>query len=113
MAELITKTDGDALSRLIQLQAGRHDIRLAWVGNGTSDLVALVHAHALKARMAKHLWTGLRELMQMPEMSELPEPMQAKIASIVLYSQSLTELETEEHARKLANMPSNKPKGAA
>ena len=67
MADLITKTDGDALSRLIQLQAGRHDIRLAWVGNGTSDLLALVHAHAVQARVAKNLWAGMRELMQIPE----------------------------------------------
>jgi|SRR5271166_1271750 len=111
----ITKTDGDALSRLIQLQAGRHDIRLAWVGNGTADLVALINAHAVKARMAKHLWTGMRELMHMPEMVELPEPMQAKIASIVLYSQTLTELETEAHARRMAHLKGldNKPKGVA
>lgn len=102
MPENITKTDGDALSKLIQLQSGRHDIRLAWVGNGTADLLALVNAHAVQARMAKHLWNGLRELMYMPELREMPEPVQAQIMSIVLKAQALTELETEEHAAKLA-----------
>lgn len=110
MSEFITKTDGDALSRLIQLQAGRHDIRLAWVGNGTTDLIALVNAHAVKARLAKHLWTGMRELMQMPELKDLPEPLQAQIMSIVLQAQALTDLDTEAHAKRLAN--SDKPKGA-
>ena|SRR5271166_2167865 len=113
MAELITKSDGDALSRLIQLQAGRNDIRLAWTGNGTDDLVSLINAHAVKARMAKHLWTGLRELMHMQEMKELPEAIQAHIASIVLKTQALTELETEAHAKRMANVNANKPKGAA
>ena len=105
MAELITKTDGDALSRLIQLQAGRNDIRLAWVGKGTEDLVALVNAHAVQDCMAKHLWTGIRELMHMPEMRELPEPLQAQIMPIVLKAQALTELENEAHAKRLAEPP--------
>lgn len=100
MAELITKTDGDALSRLIQLQASRHDIRLPWVGQGTADLIALINAHAVQARMSKHLWTGIRELMHMPEMRTLPEPLQAQIMSIVLKAQALTELENETQANK-------------
>jgi len=112
MAELTTNT-GDALSRLIQLQAGRHDIRLAWVGNGTADLVALLNAHAVQARMSKHLWTGMRELMQMPELRDLPESVQAQIASIILKAQALTELDTEEHAKRMATVNANKPKGAA
>jgi hypothetical protein len=101
MAELI-RNDGDALSRLIQLHAGRHDIRLTWTGDGVTDLVALCNAHAVKARMAKHLWTGTRELMQMPEIRTLPEPLQAQIASIVLKSQALTDLDTAAHAQRMA-----------
>ena len=112
MADLISNA-GDALSRLIQLQAGRHDIRLAWVGNGTSDLLALINAHAVQARMSKNLWTGMRELMQMLEIREIPEPLQAQIASIILKAQALTELDTEEHAKRMANVNANKPKGAA
>jgi hypothetical protein len=108
MGDFITKTDGDALSRLIQLQAGRHDIRLAWVGNGTADLLALVNAHAVQARMAKHLWTGIRELMHMTELKELPEMVQAQIMSIVLKAQALTEIENDNHARRLAQ--TEKPK---
>lgn len=94
--------EGDALSRLIQLQAGRYDIRLAWVGRGTDDLVALLNAHAIKARMAKHLWTALRDLLQMPEMAQLPDPMQAVITSTILQAQALNDLETEDHAKRMA-----------
>jgi hypothetical protein len=110
MVELITKADGDALSRLIQLQAARQDIRLAWVGNGTADLIALLNAHAVQARMAKHLWNGMRELMQLPELRQLPEPLQAQIMSIVLKAQALTELENDAHAKRLAL--ADKPKGS-
>jgi hypothetical protein len=108
MAEVST----DALSRLIQLQAGRQDIRLAWSGNGINDLVELCNAHAVKARLAKHLWTGMRELMQMPELSLLPEPLLAQMSSIVLKAQALNDLETEENAKRLA-AAANKPKGVA
>jgi hypothetical protein len=103
MADALFKQDGDALSKLVQLHAGRHDIRLAWVGNGTADLVALINAHAVKARLAKHLWTGMRELMQMPEMATLPEPVQVQITSIILKAQTLTDLDTEAHAARMAN----------
>jgi hypothetical protein len=108
MAEITYKTEGDALSRLIQLQAGRHDIRLTWTGNGTADLVALCNAHSVKARLAKHLWTGMRELMQMPEMALLPEPLAAQVTSIILKSQALTDLETEAHARRMAQTDTKK-----
>jgi len=108
MAEVTYKTDGDALSRLIQLHAGRHDIRMNWTGNGTSDLIALCNAHSVKARLAKHLWTGMRELMQMPEMALLPEPIAAQIMSIVLKSQALTALETEAHQRRMAQTDTKK-----
>ena len=110
MAEqMITNTQGDALSRLIQLQAGRHDIRQTWSGNGVTDLIALCNAHAVKARLSKHLWTGMRELMQMPELKTLPEAIQAQIMSIVLSAQALVELDNDRHARKLAQQ--DKPKG--
>jgi hypothetical protein len=111
MADIVTKADGDALSRLIQLQAVRHDIRLNWTGKGIEDLISLCNAHAVKARLAKHLWTGLRELMQMPELALLPEPLAAQITSIVLKSQALTDLDTEAHAKRMALM--DRPKGAA
>lgn len=109
MAEVI-KADGDALSRLIQLQAGRYDIRLPWVGKGVEDLVALVNAHAVQARMAKNLWGGVRELSQMPELRSLPEPLQAQIASIVLKAHALTDLENDAHAKRLE--AAYRPKGS-
>jgi hypothetical protein len=112
MADLPSPATGDALSKLIQLQASRHDIRLAWTGHGVQDLTALMYAHSTKARMAKHLWTSTRELLNMPEMNELPEPIQAQIACIILKAQALLELENEERAKKAATA-SNRPPGAA
>jgi len=108
MAEFITKSDGDALSKLIQLQSGRHDIRLAWTGKGVDDLVAMCNAHAVQARMAKHLWSGMRDLMRMPEMAQLPEPIQAQIMSIVLQAQALVDLANDSHAKKLAQADKTK-----
>ncbi len=114
MADLITKADGDALSRLIQLQAGRYDIRLAWVGNGIADLTALCNAYSVQAKLSKNLWTGVRELMMMPELHDLPEAIQAQIASIILKQQAITDLESDEHAKRLAIMNrKDNPKGAA
>jgi hypothetical protein len=101
MADLIANS-GDALSRLIQLQAGRHDLRLNWVGDGSRDLTALCNAYSVQAKLAKNLWTGMRELMQMPELRELPEPLQAQIASIILKAQAITDLETETLAKRIA-----------
>jgi hypothetical protein len=106
-----TNTGEDALSRLIQLQAARHDIRLAWSGNGTSDLIALCHAHSAHARVSKHLWVSLRELLQMPEMRQLPEAIQAQIYSTTLKAQALTELEGEALSKRPAPPPT-KPRGA-
>jgi hypothetical protein len=110
MADLSTKNiEGDALSRLIQQQAARYDIRLTWTGKGVDDLTALLNAHAVKARMAKHLWNATKELMQMPEIRDLPEPVQAQIAATILKGHALTELDNDEHARRLALV--NKTKG--
>jgi len=113
VAELPTSKhlDGDALSRLIQLQASRHDIRLAWVGRGNEDLTMVLQAHAIKARLAKHLFTGMRELMSMPEMKDLPEPLQAQMMSIVLKAHALAELDGEAHVKRMAVI--DKPKGGA
>lgn len=109
MADLITKSDGDALSRLIALQAGRFDIRLTWSGKGVDDLISLCNAHAVKARMSKHLWNGMRELMQMPELAQLQEPLQAQICSIILKAQALVDLDNDSHAKRLVHM--DRPKG--
>lgn len=95
---------------MIQLQAGRHDIRLNWSGRGTDDLIALCNAHAVKARMSKHLWTGMHELMQMPETAQLPDPLRAQIASIILQAQVLTDLDNDSHAKRVLQM--DKPKGS-
>lgn len=99
---------------MIQLQAGRYGMRLTWTGNGLTDLVAVMNEHATAVRMSKHLWGSLGELMQLPEMRTLPESIQAQIASIILKSRTLLELETDEHARRLAKVVAEgAPRGAA
>lgn len=113
MADLVNTPNSDALSRLIQLHSGRFDIRLAWTGRGVEDMVQLVNAHAVKARMAKHLWTGMRELMQMEELKTLPEALQAQILSIILKAQTLVDLDNDSHAKRLAAADSKLPKGLA
>jgi hypothetical protein len=109
MAEITNNSNGDALSKLLQLQAGRHEIKLNWTGRGIDDLVALCNAHAVRARMAKHLWTGMCELMMMEEMKQLPDPLQAQISSIILKAQTLVDLDNDSHAKRLVKM--DKPKG--
>jgi len=47
----------------------------------------------------------------MPELALLPEPVAAHIMSIVLKSQALTDLDTEAHAKRMAQ--GEKPKGSA
>jgi hypothetical protein len=109
MTENLIASSGDALSKLIKIQAARYDIRLQWVGDGLTDLAALCNAHAAKARIARHLWGALRELLSMTEMNDMPEAIQAQITSTILKAQALTDLDTQEHAERLRT---NKQKGA-
>ena len=96
------QTVGDGLSRLIQLQARRHEIQLAWTGRGVEDLVLLMQAHMTKERLSRHLWVSVSELLDVCAVQQLPEAVHAAICSIILRARALTELENDAHAVKLA-----------
>lgn len=91
---------GDAIGRLVKLLAGRVDINLRWTGKGRED-IALLCTHASNAALtAKHLWDGISELGKMDEFKSLPEPMQAKIAAIILQAHGNLALAREERNAK-------------
>ena len=91
---------GDAISRLVQLLAGRADITQRWTGNGRED-IALLCTHASNAAItARHLWDGMLELGQMAEFKTLPEPMQAKITAIILQAHGNTDLARQARNEK-------------
>lgn len=95
MTDLIPE-GGDAISRLVKLLAGRVDINLRWSGTGRED-IALLCAHASNATLtAKHLWDSTLELSRMDEFKSLPEPLQAKMAAIILQAHGNIELARQE-----------------
>lgn len=104
MAELIVG-GGDAVSRLIQLRASRAGVRLNWTKVGAQDLDLLLTDYSNKTLLNQCLWNGMKELMAMPELKELPESVQAKIFSIVLQAQACFELKVVERNQKAAQRP--------
>ena len=108
MAELIVG-GGDAVSRLIQLHATRAGVCLNWTKNGPADLDLLLTDYSNKNILNSCLWNGMKELMAMPELKELPESVQAKIFSIVLQAQACFELRIGE--RNQGATPSPHPLG--
>jgi hypothetical protein len=100
---------GDSVSRLLQLRAQRLGIRMIWSGKGVDDMDQLCTDYANKKLLNECLWNGMKELMAMVELKELPEPVQAKIASIVLKAQAVFELGVGDRQKKLEP----KPPGAA
>jgi hypothetical protein len=82
----------DALSGLIQLNAKRLGVQLQWTGKGIDDLITLINDSSNKTLLSKQLWDGMRELWNMPETKALPEPVYAKICSIILAARALTDL---------------------
>lgn len=94
MSDITLGTGGDAVSKMLQVIA--KDLKVAgikWIGKGPEDcrqlLVEIYNVRLLKDA----LWIGMRELLAMKEMTELPEPLQAKIAAIVLNARAQFELQ--------------------
>jgi hypothetical protein len=104
MSELIVG-GGDAVSRLIQLHATRADVRLKWTRNGPQDLDLLLTDYSNKTILNQCLWNGMKELMAMSELKELPEAVQAKIFSIVLQAQAVFELKIQARNQRRAYTP--------
>lgn len=96
MSSLTTTNSGDAVSKLLQIIAHQHNIHLRWTGNGDQDIATLCQDHSNKTILNQCLWGGVKELMAMPELKELPEAIQAKIYTIVLKAQANFELNIKD-----------------
>lgn len=88
---------GDSLSTLVQLRAQQQGIRLAWTGKAIEDIDMLCMEYWRRKNLNECLWdNGLRELLMMAEFNQLPEPIQAKISSIVLKAKAHFELKVAQ-----------------
>lgn len=92
----------DPLSALVQLQARRLGVCLRWTGKGIEDVVLLALDASTKTALSKQLWEGIQELWGMPELKTLPEPVYAKICSIILAARAKTELALAKRNAKAA-----------
>jgi hypothetical protein len=93
-------SNSDMVSRLVQLHASQANVRLKWSGHGAADIAMLCTDYQNKALLSQCLWNGMKELMAMPEVKELPDPIQAKLYSIVLQSQAVFELQIADRSLK-------------
>lgn len=87
---------GDAVSKLLQVYAKELGLKRIWAGNAQTDcrsvIVDLHNALLLKTA----LWTGLQELYAMPELKDLPEPVQVKMMAVILSAKAVAELATKQ-----------------
>ena len=83
---------GDSLSQLVQLRARLFGIHLKWTGRAIEDIDMLCQEYWNRKTLNESLWdNGVRKLMTMPEFTQLPDRMQAQIASIVLSARAFFE----------------------
>jgi hypothetical protein len=92
----IQDAQGDSLSKLVQVRAALHGVHLKWTGKALEDIDQLCLEYFHRKTLNECLWNGLKQLMEMPELKELPEPVYAKILSIVLQAQANFELRRAE-----------------
>ena len=110
MVEATTGTQGDAVSRLLQLEAKLLRVGLKWTGKGHDD-IRLTLSELDNARTVKDaLFLGIEELLRMPEANALPEAMQAKLAAIVLHARALLDLRVEARNRILQQQQQPAPR---
>jgi hypothetical protein len=95
----------DALSRFMQLHAKRAGLSLRWTGKSLEDISMLCADWSAKTLLSQSLWNGMKELWDMPELKELPEPVYAKICAIILKAQACFELDLERRNQKAAAQP--------
>jgi hypothetical protein len=109
MSGLFDGIQGDSLSKLIQLRCQRIGIRLKWCGRAVEDIDLLALEYSNRMMLNQCLWdNGLRLLMDMPEFKQMPDALQAKIASIILQAQAQFELKI---ARRSVALETGKPVG--
>jgi hypothetical protein len=91
---------GDSLSKLIQVRAKMAGVYLKWTGLAIQDIDLLVMEYFHRKTLNECLWNGLRDLMAMPEVKTIPEPVYAQLVSIVLRAQANFELARAEMIQK-------------
>lgn len=92
----------DPLSSLVQLHSRRLGLDLKFTGKGNEDLSLLVTDDSNKTLLSKQLWNGIKELWEMPELKELPEPVYAKICAIILAARARTDLDLQKRNQRIA-----------
>lgn len=92
----------DPLSSLVQLHARRLGVDLKWSGKGNEDISLLVTDNSNKTLLSKQLWNGIKELWEMPELKELPEPVYAKICAIILAARARTDIDLARRNARVA-----------
>jgi hypothetical protein len=112
-AKMPGMTAPDPLSGLIQLQARRMGVELKWTGRGNEDLAMLVLDNSNKTLLSRQLWNGLKELWDMPELKDLPEPVHTKICAIILAARARTDLDIARRNRSGAATPAPTDGGPA
>lgn len=100
MSGLEVVEGSDSLSKLVQIRAAQFGIRLKWSGQAIPDIDTLCQEYWNRKNFNECLWdNGLRDLMQMTEFKTLPEPIVAKITSIVLKARAHFELRAAQRAQ--------------
>lgn len=92
---------GDSLSRLLQVHAREFGVKRVWSGDGRTDARVLLMDFANISNVKECLWKGLQELYSMPELKELPESVQAKLMSVILFARACSELDAKTLAPKV------------
>lgn len=96
MTNKIDAVAGDSLSKLLQVRAALAGVHLKWTGKAIQDIDQLCLEYFHRKTLNECLWNGLKGLMDMPELKELPELVYAKILSIVLQAHAVFEIKKAE-----------------
>lgn len=102
----IPEIRGDSLSQLLQLRAHMVGVSLKWTGNAVTDIDLLCKEYFHRKALNECLWNGLRQLMEMPELKELPDSLQAQIYSIILRAKANFE---SQHNEMMVRNPAAPP----
>lgn len=86
---------GDPVSQLLQLIAGDLGVRRTFIGRGRDDIRALLVELQNVTVKAEEAWKALKELFDMPELQELPEPIQVKLMAGILQARANIELRSK------------------
>lgn len=100
MTTKLNSITGDSISRLLQVRAALVGVQLKWTGDAIKDIDQLCLEYFHRKALNECLWNGLKQLMDMPELKELPEPVYAQILSIILRAQANFELKRLETLSK-------------